>query len=106
MNTAASKGRDERATRIILSIIADPATGGLLTKHGGIETLWLMQSDGPVPGMDALRTRAWREHLATNPDVPVRACDYRTTGHGRSHPCDRYWTLLCRLVLAIGSRTY
>ncbi|MCI1673525.1 MAG: DNA-protecting protein DprA [Bifidobacterium tibiigranuli] len=96
MNSVADQVRDERAARIILSMIvepADPATGGILREHGDIETLRLVQSDGPVPGMDAMRARVWRERLTPKltPDVLARADGYRQGGMATLIPGDQHW---------------
>ena len=96
MSSVADKVRDERAARIILSMIAepsDPVTGTILATHGGIETLRLAQSDSPVPGMDTMRTRVWRERLAPKltPDVLARAEGYRQDGMATLIPGDQHW---------------
>jgi DNA processing protein len=96
MNSVADQVRDERAARIILSMIvepADPATGGILREHGGVDTLRLVQSDGPVPGMDAMRARVWRERLAPRltSDVLARADVSRQGGMATLIPGDQHW---------------
>ncbi|KFI98950.1 MULTISPECIES: DNA-processing protein DprA [Actinomycetes] len=96
MDAVADQVRDERAARIILSMIAepaDPATGGTLREHGGIETLRLAQSDSPIPDMDAMRTRVWRERLAPKltPDVLARVDGYRQGGMAALIPGDQHW---------------
>lgn len=45
---------DERTARVMLSMIAEPAdanVGHLLHREGGLETLRLLDTDGPMPGV-------------------------------------------------------
>jgi hypothetical protein len=55
---------DERTARMALSMLVEPddaVTGRLLATVGGVETLRLAESDGPVPGLgdvDAPRSGA------------------------------------------------
>lgn len=59
MATLAEQVQGERLARIALSMIAepnDPTTGYVLARHGGVETLRLIESDDWVPALLA-RTR-------------------------------------------------
>ena len=54
MVSLADYAPDERTARVMLSMIAEPAdvnVGRLLRHEGGIETLRLLDADGPVPGV-------------------------------------------------------
>lgn len=54
MVALADYASDERTARVMLSMIAEPADGNvgrLLRREGGIETLRLFDTDGPMPGV-------------------------------------------------------
>lgn len=67
---------DERAARMVLSMITEPddaVTGRLLTRLGGLETLGLLDRDGKVPSLNRVDGQVWRDHLtaASPPDELV-----------------------------------
>ena len=90
MATLAEQVQGERMARIALSMIAepnDPTTGYVLTRHGGVETLRLIESDDEVPG---LARAAYTERMAeilteydvlgrpiTDSEVRLRMIGYR-----------------------------
>ncbi|GAA2089429.1 DNA-processing protein DprA [Brevibacterium salitolerans] len=54
MVALANYASDERTARVMLSMIVEPAdanVGRLLRREGGIETLRLLDTDGPMPGV-------------------------------------------------------
>lgn len=54
MVSLADYARDERTARVMLSMIVEPDdsnTGRLLRREGGIETVRLLDSEGPLPGV-------------------------------------------------------
>ena len=58
---------DERTARMVLSMVVEPedaVTGRLLATVGGVETLRLAESDGPVPGIGDVDAQVWRGHFA------------------------------------------
>ena len=66
MATLAEQVQGERMARIALSMIAepnDPTTGYVLARHGGIETLRLIESNDEVPGLARADMLMWRERL-------------------------------------------
>ncbi|WP_392426035.1 hypothetical protein [Barrientosiimonas humi] len=67
MARLAEQVQGERAARIALSMIAEPddaATGRVLARAGGVETLRLIESDDPAPGLARADALLWRERLA------------------------------------------
>ncbi len=69
MATLAEQVQGERMARIALSMIAepnDPTTGYVLTRHGGVETLRLIESDDEVPGLARADTLMWRQRLTAH----------------------------------------
>ncbi len=66
MATLAEQIPGERMARVALSMIAEPddaATGRVLARAGGVETLRLVESDDAVPGLARADAMIWREHL-------------------------------------------
>lgn len=54
MVSLADYAPDERTSRVMLSMLTEPDdanVGRLLRREGGIETLRLLDTDGPVPGV-------------------------------------------------------
>lgn len=60
MSRLSEIARDERTVRMVLSMLVEPddaVSGRLLATFGGIETLRLVESDSPVPGLGDVDTR-------------------------------------------------
>lgn len=60
MPTLSEIARDERTARMALSMFVEPndaVTGHLLATVGGVETLRLAESDGPIPGLSNVDAR-------------------------------------------------
>ncbi len=86
----------ERAARIALSMIAEPddmATGRVLGRVGGVETLRLMESDDSVPGLARADAMLWRKRLSVRitPDLLDRMTAVEQHGFGTLIPADREW---------------
>ncbi len=67
MATLTEQVQGERMARVALSMIAEPndaASGQVLARVGGVETLRLIESDDPVPGLARADALMWRERLA------------------------------------------
>ena len=63
MATLAEQMQGERMARVALSMFAEPndaATGRVLAQVGEIETLRLIESDDPVPGLARADALMWR----------------------------------------------
>ena len=63
MATLAERMQGERMARAALSMITEPndaATGRVLIHVGGIETLWLLESADPAPGLARADALMWR----------------------------------------------
>ena len=77
MDTITALATGERTARIaIASFVApdDPATGRLLGDVGAVETVRLLTTNGPVPGMGKEAAALWRKHLpAASSAEAVRA---------------------------------
>lgn len=88
---------DERAARMVLSMIAEPddaVTGPLLTRLGGVETLGLLDRDGKVPGLSRVDGQVWRDRLtaASRPDeLAERLRRVEGSWIGVLFPGDRDW---------------
>lgn len=82
--------------RIALSMIAepnDPTTGYVLARHGGVETLRLIESDDEVPGLARADVLMWRERLATRttPGLLDQMAQAEQHGFGTLIPADKEW---------------
>lgn len=96
MATLAEQMQGERMARVALSMFAEPndaATGRVLANVGGIETLRLVESDDPVPGLARTGALMWRERLAARitPDLPDRVVETQGGEFGTLIPADREW---------------
>lgn len=96
MATLAEKIPSERMARVALSMIAepnDPATGHVLAHAGGIETLRLIESDDPVPGLARVDALMWRGQLATQivPGLVRRVAETQGGEYGTLIPSDKEW---------------
>lgn len=96
MTTLAEQMQDERMARVALSMFAEPndaATGRILAQVGGIETLRLVESDDPAPGLARADTLMWRERLAARitPDLPDRVAETQGGEFGTLIPADEGW---------------
>lgn len=79
--------RDERTARMVLSMLVEPddaVTGRLLAAVGGVETLRLAVSEGPVPGVGDIDAQVWRSHFATSgiDSLDGRLLQARRSGFG------------------------
>lgn len=96
MATLAEQMQGERMARVALSMVAEPndaATGRVLAHVGGIETLRLVESDDPVPGLARADALMWRERLAVRitPDLPARVVETQGGEFGTLIPADKEW---------------
>lgn len=96
MPTLSEIARDERTARMALSMLVEPddaVTGRLLAAVGGVETLRLAESDGPVPGLDDIDARVWRGRFATPgiDSIDERLLQARRSGLGVLVPGDDEW---------------
>ncbi len=96
MATLAEQVQGERMARIALSMIAEPndsTTGYVLTRHGGVETLRLFESDDEVPGLARADVLMWRERLAARvmPGLPDQVTQAERHGFGTLIPADKEW---------------
>lgn len=87
---------DERSARALFSMIVepdDPITGRMLTRLGGVETLRLVESDEPVPGVPRAEVLVWRERLAgrMSADLLARIGDAQQSGFAAIIPTDSEW---------------
>ena len=88
--------RDERTARLALSMLVEPddaVTGHLLATVGGVETLRLAESDGPVPGLGDVDLRVWRGRFSTPgiDSLDERLLQARRSGLGVLIPGDDEW---------------
>lgn len=54
---------DERAARMVLSLLVEPndrVTGRVLARLGAVGTLWLAEHDSAVVGLSAVDAQVWR----------------------------------------------
>lgn len=96
MATLAEQVQGERMARVALSMIAepnDPTTGYVLARHGGIETLRLIESDDDVPGLARADVLMWREHVAARitPGLVGRVAERQGGEFGILIPADKEW---------------
>lgn len=96
MPTLSEIARDERTARMALSMLVesdDAVTGHLLAAVGGVETLRLAESDGPVPGLGDVDARVWRGRFATPgiDSIDERLLQARRSGLGVLVPGDDEW---------------
>jgi len=96
MPTLSEIARDERTARMALSMLVEPddaVTGHLLAAVGGVETLRLAESDGPVPGLGDVDARVWRGRFATPgiDSIDERLLQARRSGLGVLVPGDDEW---------------
>lgn len=96
MATLAEQVQGERMARIALSMIAEPndsTTGYVLTRHGGVETLRLIESDDEVPGLARADVLMWRERLAARvmPGLSDQVAQAERHGFGTLIPADKEW---------------
>lgn len=86
----------ERLARVALSMIAEPndsATGHILARAGAVETLRLIESDDPVPGLARADALMWRERPAARitPDLPRRVAETQGGQFATLIPADKDW---------------
>lgn len=96
MATLADQVQGERMARVALSMIAEPndaTTGHILAQAGGIETLRLIESDSPVPGLARADVLMWRERLTARitADLPHKVVETHGGGSGTLIPADKDW---------------
>ncbi|WP_431877989.1 DNA-processing protein DprA [Amycolatopsis sacchari] len=96
MATLAEQVQGERQARMVLSMIAepnDPATGHVLARAGGVETLRLIESDDPLPDLARADALIWRQRLAarTAPNLPEQMAEAARLGFGTVIPADKEW---------------
>ncbi len=96
MVSKAEQVTGERMARMVLSMIAepdDPATGHVLAQVGGVQTLVLVESTDPIPGMARVEAMVWREHLAPHLDQSLAARAVEAEGRGIRAliPADPEW---------------
>lgn len=96
MATLAEQVQGERMARVALSMIAepnDPTTGHVLAHAGGVETLRLIESDDPVPGLTRADALIWRGRLAARvtPGLLDQVAQAEGHGFGALIPADKEW---------------
>lgn len=96
MATLAERMQGERMARVALSMVAEPndsTTGRVLAQVSGVETLRLVESNDPVPGLARADTMIWRERLAARvtPDLPDRVAETQGGEFGTLLPADKEW---------------
>lgn len=96
MATLAEQVQGERMARIALSMIAepnDPTTGYVLARHGGVETLRLIESDDEVSGLVRADMLMWRERLTARitPGLLDQTAQTERHGLGTLIPTDKEW---------------
>lgn len=88
MTSFSDLARDERAARMVLSMLTEPdeaVTGRLLARLGAVKTVRLLDGDGKVPGLGPVDAQVWRNRLTTTaqPDDLAGRPRHRS-GRGRS----------------------
>lgn len=96
MAKLAERVHGEPTARALLTMFAEPAdaeTGRILARVGGIETLLLLESDEPVPGMGRVDVMHWRQRVGARliPDALDRVFAEDTRGYGLLIPGDKDW---------------
>ena len=92
----AEQVRGERIARVALSMIAepnDPTTGYVLARHGGVETLRLIEADDEVPGLVRADVLMWRERVAAGITAGLlgQMAPAERHGSGPLIPADKEW---------------
>ena len=99
MAKLAEQAKGEQQARMMLSMIAEPddaATGRVLHRVGGVETLRLLEDDqATVPEMNRADAIAWRNRVAPRieGDIPARVADAERAGISTLIPTDTDWPL-------------
>lgn len=96
MATLAERMQGERTARVALSMVAepnDPTTGRVIAHVGGIESLRLMESDDPVPGVTRADSLIWRDRLAVRItlNLPDRLAETQGGEFGTLITADKEW---------------
>lgn len=97
MAKLAEQAKGEQHARMMLSMIAEPddaATGRVLHRVGGVETLRLLEDDqATVPEMNRADAIAWRNRVAPRieGDIPARVADAERAGISTLIPTDTDW---------------
>lgn len=87
---------DERTARMVLSMLLepnDPMTGRVLARLGAVETLRLVDADGPVDGLSAVDAQVWRDHFNTSESrqITERLDQVQQSGVRALIPGDAHW---------------
>ncbi|QQM67946.1 DNA-processing protein DprA [Actinomyces weissii] len=87
---------DERAARMVLSLVVepnDPVTGRLLARLGAVEMLWLAEHDSAVVGLSSVDVQVWRGHfdVAAVKDVASRLDQIQQSDTRALVPGDADW---------------
>lgn len=88
--------QDERAARMVLSMIVEPndaVTGRLLGELGALELVRLVERDDVVPGLSAIDAQVWRDRFERS-DARThsqRIVDAQRMGIGVLIPGDKDW---------------
>lgn len=96
MAILAERMQGERMARVALSMVAEPndsTTGRVLAQVGGVETLRLIESNDPVPGLARADTMIWHERFAARvtPDLPDRVAETQGGEFDTLLPADKEW---------------
>lgn len=97
MSATTDLSPDERRARVTLSLLSepdDPVTGRLLRKAGAVETLGLLGSDDPVPGLNRVDSQVWRDRLSLRAridNVAERLNNIERGGITVLIPGDEHW---------------
>jgi len=86
MDTITGLAKDERSARILLATLSEPrdtSTGSLLRRVGGVETIWLLDTETVAPGLDEATTEVWRSQLNARADLSTarNSLDSADAGH-------------------------
>lgn len=95
-HAGASQMQGERMARVVLSMIAEPndaASGHVLARVGGVETLRLIEADDPVPGLARADALMWRERLGARitPGLLGHVAETQGGAFGTLIPSDEDW---------------